>query len=239
MITDDLITDKLNEILLHATRVEHKETELFLLNKKQLDEILLLELSVRGRTDRTAKENKKNPFFSFGKIINPKKPAYKYTLYLAHKFREIFDHEKALKAIPGELVIWERTLRKELEEKLLDPEIEISSEQAAKLKRELEDEVSIETQNVKKIIANANDYELVITNYEQNRYYSSLYYAMFDPEDPNKHEYKDTHLRKDVPNLLWYEDIPFATLRGNDKISKVIQTYTRVAGVIYFKEKIL
>jgi hypothetical protein len=234
MNQDDLIKEKLQSILSQGTRIEHKDAELYLLNKKQLDEVLLLELSVRGNEKD---HDKKNPFFSFGKIINPKKPAFKYTLYLAHKFREVFDHEKALKAIPGEFIVWKRTLLKEFQKKLNDPDIKISSEEVEKQKRELEDRISIEEQNVERIIANANDYEIVITNYEQERYYSSIYYALFDPLDPNKREYKDTHLRKDVPNFLWFEDIPFAKLRGNDKITKIIKTYTRVAGVIYIKEK--
>jgi len=56
--------------------------------------------------------------------------------------------------------------------------------------------------------------------------------------DSKKGSSSDTHLRQDVPNLLWYEDNrPYTELHSSDRMSRIIQTFERFCGTIYIKEK--
>lgn len=248
-MTHEAIQEKLADILAPCKREEFEGVFIYLLNKKTLDEVLFLEAGVRGTALEKEKTDTKtkDPFYPFAKILNPKYPAFKYSFYLAHKHKEIFDRSKIKDAVPGEIEIWKNSERKKLEEKIAETEPPMSQIDADNLRRELEDNISIDEQTIKKLMEDFEEYDVVITSFEQKKYYPSIYFTLdtsadYEGDDANERQkyYKkqDTHLRKDVPNLLWFkDDRPFSELRANDKISRIIKTHTRCCGTIYMKKK--
>jgi len=215
-------------------KINYQGIELYLVDKKVLDDILDLELRVRAYNEEHGIK-KRNHFFEYAKIINPEYPAFKYTLLMKHKKKEIFDPLKVKKALPAEFEIWKNKSRVELEKKINNPDSAITEDQAKRLREELELEIEIAKKRIDEVLENYDSYDVVISTFEYYTYYPALYYVM---EVDGKNVPKDTHLRQDVPNILWFQDNrPFRELRSNDRISRVIQTFDRYCGSIYIKKK--
>jgi len=235
LLSKDIIDIKILDILKSAKKIVYQEIILYLINKEELDRILLLELDVRDNNIEMG-INKKNHFYDYAKIINPEYPAFKYTLSMKHKKKEIFDREKVKKTLPAEFEIWKNRSRLFLRRKIENLDINISSVEAKKLTDDLEKKIELDEKNIKKILLNFDEYDVVISTFEQYTYYPALYFVMELGEGKTKAS--DTHLRKDVPNLLWFRDNrPFNELRANDKISRIIQTFDCFADIIYAKKK--
>ncbi|SFV57432.1 hypothetical protein MNB_SV-12-713 [hydrothermal vent metagenome] len=228
------IQKQLESILKNIRKIDYQGITLYLINKEILDKVLQLELTVRAENEERGIE-KRNHFYDYAKIINPKYPAFKYTLSMKHKKKEIFDPIKVKKALPAEYEIWKNKSRVELEKKIKDPESAIVDEQADRLRKKLEKDIELAKHNVEKVLADYNSYDVVISTFEDYTYYPALYFVM---EQEGKNKPSDTHLRQDVPNLLYFEDErPFSELRSNDRMSRIIQTFDRFCGSIYIKKK--
>jgi len=228
------IHEKLNEILANVKGIEYNGIVLYLISTEVLQEVLKLELAVRSDNIENGIE-KKNHFYDYAKIINPDYPAFKYTLSMKHKKKEIFDPYKVQKALPAEYEIWKNKSRVELEREIKDEANAITDSQAILLREQLEKDIELAKHNIDKVLENYENYDVVISTFEEYTYYPALYYVM---EQKGKNKAADTHLRQDVPNLLWYEDNrPYSELRSNDRMSRIIQTFDRFCGSIYIKEK--
>jgi hypothetical protein len=228
------IEDALNEVLANSRSIEYQGIVMHLLSTAELQKVLELELTVRADNIENSIE-KKNHFYDYAKIINPEYVAFKYTLSMKHKKKEIFDPYKVQKALPAEYEIWKNKSRVQLEKEIKDEKNAITDSQALILRENLEKEIELSRHNIEKVLDNYEGYDVVISTFEEYTYYPALYYVM---EQNNKNKAADTHLRQDVPNLLWYEDNrPYSELRSNDRMSRIIQTFDRFCGSIYIKEK--
>lgn len=231
---NEKIKKEIFSILKNSKKIDYQDIVMYLIGKEELDKILALELTVRMENEEKGIK-KKNHFYDYAKIINPDFPAFKYTLSMKHKKKEIFDPQKVQQYLPAEFEIWKNKSRVDLEKKIKDPESAIIAEQAIKLRAELEKEIEIAKQNIQKVLENFHNYDVVISTFEYYTYYPALYFVV---EKDGKNKASDTHLRQDVPNLLWFEDNrPFSELRSNDRMSRIIQTFDRYCGSIYIKEK--
>jgi hypothetical protein len=231
---NEKIRKEIFSILENSKKIDYQDIVLYLIGKEELDKILALELTIRMENEAKGIK-KKNHFYDYAKIINSDFPAFKYTLSMKHKKKEIFDPEKVQKYLPAEFEIWKNKSRVDLEKKIKNSESAIIPEQAIKLREELEKEIEIARQNIQKVLNNFHNYDVVISTFEYYTYYPALYFVV---ENEKKNRASDTHLRQDVPNLLWFEDNrPFSELRSNDRMSRIIQTFDRYCGSIYIKEK--
>ena len=227
------IEEELEDILKTARAIEYNGIILYLLKEDELRQVLALELTVRANNIDNGIE-KKNHFYDYAKIINVESPAFKYTLSMKHKKKEIFDPNKVKKALPAEFEIWKNKARSDLKKQIEEPENSITDSQAIILREALEKEIVLSHHNIEKVLNNFEAYDVVISTFEQYTYYPALYYVT----GTNKSKAADTHLRKDVPNLLWFEDDrPYSELRSNDRMSRIIQTFNRFCENIYIKEK--
>ena len=228
------IQNELESMLVNTRSIEYNGIVLHLLTSSELQKVLALELTVRANNIENGIE-KKNHFYDYAKIINPEFSAFKYTLSMKHKKKEIFDPFKVQKALPAEFQIWKNKSRVELEKEIKDEKNAITDSQAVIFRHELEKEIELAKYTIDKVLDNYSAYDVVISTFEDYTYYPALYYVM---EQNNKNKAMDTHLRQDVPNLLWYEDNrPYAELRSNDRMSRIIQTFDRFCGSIYIKKK--
>jgi hypothetical protein len=140
-------------------------------------------------------------------------------------------------ALPIEFEIWKNKSRSDLEKQIKEPNSNITDNHAYKLRVELEKEIAIAQENIQKVLENFTSYDVIISTFEYYTYYPSLYYVIEEKEN-KKSQASDTHLRKEVPNLLWFEDErPYTELRSNDRMSRIIQTFDRFCGTVYIKEK--
>jgi len=228
------INKELTKILQTTRKIEYKGIMLYLIDKDVLDKVLDLELTVRDDNEENGIK-KRNHFYNFAKIINPTHPAFKYTLSMKHKKKEIFDPMKVQKALLAEFEIWKNKSRVELEEEIKHMDSAIVDAQAKIFREELELEIISSKEKIDTVLESYEEYDVVISTFEYYTYYPSLYYVV---EKNNKNSASDTHLRQDVPNLLWFQDErPFSELRSNDKMSRIIQTFDRFCGSIYIKRK--
>jgi hypothetical protein len=229
------IEKKLLSILETTRKIEYNGIVLHLIGRSELDQVLQLELSVRANDIENGVE-KKNHFYDHAKIINPNYPAFKYTLSMKHKKKEIFDPAKVEKALPAEFQIWKNKSRVALEKEIKHPDSAITDDQAKELRKTLEEEISISEEKINKVLENYHKYNVIISTFEQYNYYPALYFVM--ELEGGKSKASDTHLRKDVPNVLWFHDErPFSELRANDKMSRIIQTFDRYCETIYIEKK--
>ena len=230
------IQKELNSILENSKnkKIDYHNITLYLINKETLDKILFLELKVRMENEKKGIK-KRNHFFDYAKIINSNFPAFKYTLSMKHKKREIFDPQKVKNALPKEFKIWKKKSILELEKKIKNQEKTLSQEKIKQLKEKLEKEIAISEEKIQKVLKNFHNYDVVISNFEHYTYYPALYFVI---NNGRKNKASDTHLRQDVPNLLWFEDNrPFSELRSNDRMSRIIQDFDKYCESIYIKEK--
>jgi len=229
------VNKKLSEILEQSRQIDYNEIKLHLISEHELRQVLELELTVRADNIENGVK-KKNHFYDFAKIINPEQPAFKYTLSMKHKKKEIFDPQKVQKALPTEFEIWKNKARSDLEKEIKDPLNAISDSQAKNLRMRLEKDIELAKIKVEEVLENYQEYDVVISTFEQYTYYPALYYVL--ELENGKTKAADTHLRKDVPNLLWFHDErPFSELRANDRMSRIIQTFDRYCENIYIKKK--
>jgi len=230
------IQSTLNKILSHSNPTQYKGIILYLINEKTLQDVLNLELQVRN-DDLDRGVEKHNHFYEYAKIINPEHPAFKYTLSMKHKKKEIFSPEKVQKALPAEFEIWKNKSRLDLKKQIADQENSITEAQGKRLVEALEREIELSQYKVDEVIKDFFSYEVVISTFEQYTYYPSLYYVM-EAQGKSKAKASDTHLRQEVPNLLWYkDDRPYTELRSNDRMSRIIQTFDRYCENIYIKKR--
>ncbi|HIM94488.1 MAG TPA: hypothetical protein EYM49_05550 [Campylobacterales bacterium] len=228
------INKELTKILKTTKKIEYKGIMLYLIDKDVLDKVLALELTVRDDNEENGIK-KRNHFYNFAKIINPTHPAFKYTLSMKHKKKEIFDPMKVQKALLAEFEIWKNKSRVELEEEIKHMDSAIVDAQAKIFREELELEIISSKEKIDTVLESYEEYDVVISTFEYYTYYPSLYYVV---EENNKNSASDTHLRQDVPNLLWFQDErPFSELRSNDKMSRIIQTFDSFCSSIYIKRK--
>ncbi|KIM08084.1 MAG: hypothetical protein KU29_05370 [Sulfurovum sp. FS06-10] len=235
-MTKENVHKELETILKTAKKINYNDVVLYLIDKSKLDSILQLELTVRMDNEENGIK-KKNHFYEFAKIINTDFPAFKYSLSMKHKKKEIFDPAKVKQALPIEFEIWKNKSRSDLEKQIKEPNSNITDDHAYKLRVELEKEIAIAQENIQKVLENFTSYDVIISTFEYYTYYPSLYYVIEEKEN-KKSQASDTHLRKEVPNLLWFEDErPYTELRSNDRMSRIIQTFDRFCGTVYIKEK--
>jgi len=226
---------QLADILKNVKTINYNEISLYLVNQNTINSILELELSVRADNIENGIE-KKNHFYDYAKIINPQFPAFKYTLSMKHKKKEIFDPEKVRKALPAEFEIWKNKSRVILERQIKEEDTSISDEHAKLLRANLEKEIDEAQLKIDEVLLNFHSYNVVISTFEDYTYYPALYFVM--ELNDGKLKPSDTHLRKDVPNILFYhDDRPYSQLRANDRMSRIINDFDRFAGSVYIKEK--
>ena len=226
---------QLTDILKNVKTINYNEISLYLVNQNTINSILELELSVRADNIENGIE-KKNHFYDYAKIINPQFPAFKYTLSMKHKKKEIFDPEKVRKALPAEFEIWKNKSRVILERQIKEEDTSISDEHAKLLRANLEKEIDEAQLKIDEVLLNFHSYNVVISTFEDYTYYPALYFVM--ELNDGKLKPSDTHLRKDVPNILFYhDDRPYSQLRANDRMSRIINDFDRFAGSVYIKEK--
>jgi len=229
------IHKQLDSILSYKKKIDYHGITLYLVNKVDIHKILQLELTVRTDNIEQGIE-KKNHFYDYAKIINPKTPAFKYTLSMKHKKKEIFNPIKVKESLSSEYEIWKNKSRVMLEKKIQENPHSISNKKAKILRLELEQEIISAKEKVETVLENYHNYDVIISTFEEYTYYPALYYVM---ELTNgKTKASDTHLRKDIPNILYYHnDCPYSELRANDKMSRIIQDFDRFCDSIYIKKK--
>ena len=226
---------ELAEILKDSKKIDYHDIVLVLVNKEVLDKVLALELAVRADNLENGIE-KRNHFYDYAKIINPEFPAFKYNLLMKHKKKEIFDPAKVLKALPAEFEIWKNKSRVILEKQIKEEDGSITDEHAKVLRANLEKEIEEAKVKIDEVLANYHNYDVVISTFEDYTYYPALYFVLELPD--GKVKPSDTHLRKDVPNILFFhDDRPFSELRANDRMSRIISEFDRFAGSVYIKKK--
>lgn len=209
------------------------EILLYLVDKDVMNELLLLELNARE-----SNENKKvkNPFYYIANLLNPSAPSYKYKTGKRSIAKEIYDREKVRKAMEKENIIYKHTERKKLEE--LYESGEVTADHYRELKAKTEDSFTIDQQFLDEVLANFEDYDVAITDYEDKKdvYYSYVYFSTHNEE--GKSSSKTSHLRPNIPNILWYEeDEQFKNKRRDKKIDEIVSTHTRFFGTFYAKKR--
>ncbi|MDQ7085655.1 MAG: hypothetical protein Q9M36_12410 [Sulfurovum sp.] len=135
------IEQQVASLLQNLKPIQYNGIILYLISQETLREFLDLELQVRqDELDKGIKKH--NHFYDYAKIINAEHPAFKYTLSMKHKKKEIFSPDKVSKALPSEFEIWKSKSRLALKKQIEDQDNSITDSQAIQLKATLEKEIA-------------------------------------------------------------------------------------------------
>lgn len=246
----ELVTQKLYALLERAEKVDfsalfNDEPEkeeifrgisLYLIDEEIKNEILLLEATAIGMD----KDTNKNAFRRYAKLINREFPAYKYSFLVKKRSKEIFDREKIKERMEGVVARYINKERLQLKKKIEAHNPPLEADEVAYLKARLEERLEIEKKKIEEVRENFEDYDVVITNHAHSNVYPAIYYTL--RTEGKKRDYlkqDNTHLRAEVPNLLWYkEDKPYANFRADMKIEEIIETFTPYCDMIYIKKRV-
>jgi len=209
---------KLEKIINKLDPIEFHGATLYEIDKEILKELLLLQ------TEDTSK--RKNKYF---KILNTKK-AIKYKFYLRKTPRIIVDKQKVREYLQKEFNLYKNVLLKSVEESII--ENNLSEKDASNLRKRVNMQILEGEQKLKELIINYEEYEIIITNYKDARYYPAIHFTTED----KKH--KADHLTTRTPNFLYYEEESCDT---NEKstayIKKFIKNSKLLGNTIYYRKK--
>ena len=100
------------------------------------------------------------------------------------------------------------------------------------MKQELEEKISEETEKMKKVIENFDDYKVVVSNYENAARYPTIYYT---DEEGKRHV---EHLSIKKPNVLWLKEDPIKKgQRGDASVMQFIKSAEKIGGMVYVQKK--
>ncbi|MCK9549291.1 hypothetical protein [Aquamicrobium sp.] len=231
-MNEQKIIKQLDSILAQAQKITTNEKILYFVDTAMYKKILKIESHVNGNAEQfKTKRMKSEPFYRFAKILNYDTPAISYKFFRSHKRIEIFDRAKIQERIPGIFEIWKNTKKKNLDEAILRNEIPVDLIDVSR--KELEEKITEEQNILTDLVDNFSKYDIAISSFEDYKWYDYIYFVQVKDD---KHVRKTEHLRDNVPNILWYEDIEKNTSRINDKISKIIQDHDKICDAIYFKK---
>lgn len=244
---NELVTQKLYTLLESAKKVDFKAefaddaeklgvfsgVSLYLVDETVKNELLLLEAAA-GHSE---KQNR-SAFWGYAKLINRDFPAYKYNFLTKKRSKQVFDREKVRSRLAGEAARYVNKERAALKKKLSAYDPPLSAEETAYLVGNLETRLEFEKGRIDEVLENFDAYDVVITNHAHSSEYPAIYYTMRTDMKTGYLKQDNTHLRLDVPNILWHiGDVPYKEYRANMKIEEIIDTFTAFCGTIYIKKR--
>jgi len=167
---------------------------------------------------------RRGAFWHLASLVNPDRPARRYSLYRAHQYRLVADRAKVAERMPKLLRIWANKLRKETEAAIL--EYGYTEIEAARARDEVSQRIREAEEEVLEILADPSKWELVDTNLDRAKEYPFVY-AHFSPGS------RCRLLRAGMPNFLWLESED----RRLGRAKRRLQGMRNLFGDIYVKPK--
>ena len=164
-------------------RIEYNGAELYLVEKSSVVEKLLkIEKVGRKRVESYDIPPESADFSDVAvKLVNRMDmtandaPASYYRLYMRQTPLILTDREKVFERLAGEAAIWANIQRRALREALAEGNF--SEAEADRMRKETQERIDAEAQKISHIIEFYDEYEVILTNYEDAPYYPSIYYT--------------------------------------------------------------
>jgi len=209
----DILKNYSLEIL--ETDKDIEVTKLYLIDKKGLKELLVLENAFNNSISDLKRANhdtdkflKKYGFQRSCKILNPLDVAYKYSITIQKKFKLINDREKVYNKLEEEFEVWKNSyLKYSLQE--FEKSNTVDKDFIQLQQKEIFKKIALKQ---KKLIwlkdkKNFDTLDVRISSRDRSKEYATLYYYynIENEEKPKMHRRK-FHLDIQRPNVLWYEE---------------------------------
>ena len=223
-----LLSSNIAALLKPYEQITYQDTLLYLVDAPCMQQLFLMQQRF---------EEEGGMFSSICKLINPLFPAFKYSLGTKHKYRAVYDQEKIRERFEKEIEISYNTAIKRAREEIENhPDVFVDEELAAKFLKESQKKAEEDKAALQKIANDIDSYDIVFTNFERRLFYPYVYYRYEDSS--GKRRGKSEHLKKEIPNVLWYAPSPKEdSLRLNDRIRRIVSEYPRYLDTIYAKKK--
>jgi len=230
------IQEKINKIMLSAFKKDtYFDTEIYLINKDALYELLLLYKI--DEQDLKLKHKKGVPLFKYCKLLNTEidNPAVKYSFYTNSTYMIINDQEKIYERLDKYLYKYLGKLDKELNIAISNNNYDNDTIKELKLKnKELKEKAMEEYNNIIK-----NKYKLLYTNFEFRKKKDITPFIRYSTK--NRITKSDTtYLREKIPNFLYFEDIDTPKTKiekANKKTAATLAKSRRVFDYLYIVEE--
>jgi len=205
------------------------------IDRRTMNQILQLKLEADLLVDENGK---KDSFYHTMKLIKPQCTITSFKEKTVKRYQLITSKEKVIHYLPGELERRINLIKKKnrmwIENNLF------SSDMIERLNKEELQQIKYAEEEVKKIIANPDQYEVLITTAEDDLSFPALYIKYID-ENGNKNRY-DEHLREEnIPNIFVYESDEEENLKyaKNIKVKNLKASGAKyLLGTILYKCKI-
>lgn len=159
------------------------------------------------------------------RILNPNKPAQKYSVGVKGKHRQINDSEKVRANIEGEFAVFSNKLRKEAREKAVLHNMK--DDEIAQLEKETTKRIMEAEAGFKFVMDNFDKLEVRIAGYAHEKIYPYVSYVV----NGKQH---NTHVSIKVPTILYYESVKY---RSDMDVADFISHARNAFGDVFFMEK--
>ncbi|MEA3227673.1 MAG: hypothetical protein U9P38_01240 [Campylobacterota bacterium] len=204
-----------------------QDSELYILNDREIDKILSLEQLLYKEYGDLA-NYKIYKLSNIVKIVNPTEPSHYYKLYVREKWEQVNDQEKVLARLDGKFAKWKNRLKKETFEscKLKG----IPQDKISDIMNNIDQEIIVAKRELAYIKENFDNLDVRISGYAHRKVYGAISYKM------NKKQYSTT-LRNSVPNILWFRELSEDDkVRTNNELKLYLDKATLAFGDIYYSE---
>lgn len=202
-------------------KISFMDTELYVLNTAQYKKVMSIEQAALT----IYKKDDGKHMYNIAKLMNPHSCCYKYVTPCNEnpsskkiKYMNITDQGKIIDSLKGRFEIWKNKRNKQIQQQITSNELYDGLQD--KVLQELEDEKALRKSAYDYIKNFTRSFKLRRTTYNERKEYAVLYYNLEDGSNIQD------HLRKKVPNILWYE-YKEINLEEQDRIDANIKAFEK------------
>lgn len=221
------------------TDVDLENTILYLVDKKAIDELLYLEISFNEKIldfKRAGADEeryfKNNNFRKHCKLLNTAYCAYRYTIHIYNKFKDVRDRDKVYNYLDGEFSVWRNSFLKH-SKIALSQNKNIDVDFVQEQEKLITDKIKKAEKEFHWIKNNYEDLEVRINSKKRSKKYGTIYLYYNIREDVVQKMHRDRfHLDINRPNILWY------TPKEDTSSDTFIKSSKNPFGDVYYRKKL-
>lgn len=218
------------DLLKGLEKIEFCEAEIYIVDEVFFERILELEKQLKPHYLDTAR-GKVFTIFNFLSVLNYKKTAISYHFTTASKSKLVTDREKVLDRLDVEMYKSKNTILMKARDRI--EELELDEALSKKEMEEAQLKIDDEEKEFKKIKANPDAYDIIISTFKERKTYPQLNYKYVQDGKQIK---DNKHISIEKVNILIYdENYEADSYRSDMKVARFIKQGYRALGDVFVR----